>query len=166
MLEDFTAYNFLKWSHILSAFLLFGTGLGSAFYKWMADRSGDLHAQAVTARHVVLADYLFTTPTVIYQPVSGYLLLGELGLSISEPWVLASFGLYILAGICWLPVVYLQIQMRDIAVDALNSGTALPLVYHQKARLWFWLGWPAFLALVAAVWLMVAKPDVAPLWGG
>ncbi|MCP4936565.1 MAG: DUF2269 domain-containing protein [bacterium] len=164
MLEDFTAYNLLKWSHILSAFLLFGTGLGSAFYKWMADRAGDLHTQAVTARHVVLADYLFTTPTVIYQPLSGYLLLRELGLPISEPWVVVSFGLYILAGICWLPVVYLQIQMRDMAIAALETGTPLPTVYHQKARLWFWLGWPAFLALVGAVWLMVAKPDLSALW--
>ncbi len=164
MLEDFTTYNLLKWTHILSAFLLFGTGLGSAFYKWMSDRSGDLHAQAVTARHVVLADYLFTAPTVIYQPLSGYLLLRELGLPLSEPWVVASFALYILAGICWLPVVYLQIQMRDMAVDALCSGLSLPTAYHQKARLWFWLGWPAFLALVAAVWLMVAKPDLSVLW--
>ncbi len=164
MLEDFTAYNLLKWSHILSAFLLFGTGLGSAFYRWMADRVGDLHAQAVTARHVVLADYLFTTPTVIYQPLSGYLLLRELGLPLSEPWVVASFGLYLLAGICWLPVVYLQIQMRDMAVEALENGTPLPPKYYQKARLWFWLGWPAFLALVAAVWLMVAKPDLSVLW--
>ncbi len=164
MLEDFTAYNLLKWTHILSAFLLFGTGLGSAFYKWMADRSGDLHAQAVTGRHVVLADYLFTTPTVIYQPLSGYLLLRELGLPLSEPWVVASFGLYILAGICWLPVVYLQIQMRDLAVEALNNGRQLPTAYHQKARLWFFLGWPAFLALVLAVWLMVAKPDLSILW--
>lgn len=164
MLEDFTSYNLLKWTHILSAFLLFGTGLGSAFYKWMSDRSGDLHAQAVTARHVVLADYLFTTPTVIYQPLSGYLLLRELAIPLNEPWVVASFALYILAGICWLPVVYLQIQMRDLAVEALEQRGELPTAYYQKARLWFWLGWPAFVALVLAVWLMVAKPDLAVLW--
>ncbi len=164
MLEDFTTYNLLKWSHILSAFLLFGTGLGSAFYKWMSDRAGDLHAQAITAKHVVLADYLFTTPTVIYQPLSGWLLLRELGVPLTEPWVLLSFGLYILAGLCWLPVVGLQIQMRDMALLALQNGTSLPAAYDRKARLWFWLGWPAFLALVAVVWLMVAKPDLASLW--
>ena len=164
MLEDFTSYNLLKWSHILSAFLLFGTGLGSAFYKWMADRSGNLQAQVITAKHVVLADWLFTTPTVIYQPLSGWLLLRELGLPLSEPWVVASFALYILAGLCWLPVVCLQIQMRDLAVEALASGTELPTAYHQKVRLWFWLGWPAFLSLIIAVWLMVAKPDLSALW--
>ena len=164
MLEDFTTYNLLKWTHILSAFLLFGTGLGSAFYKWMSDRSGDLHARAITAKHVVLADYLFTTPTVIYQPLSGWLLLRELGIPLSEPWVMASFALYLLAGACWLPVVWLQIQMRDLAVAALANGQPLSPDYHRKARQWFWLGWPAFIALVAAVWLMVAKPDLSNLW--
>ena len=142
----------------MSAFLLFGTGLGSAFYKWMSDRSGNLAAQAVTARHVVLADWLFTTPTVIYQPVSGWLLLRELGIDLFEPWVMLSFGLYFLAGICWLPVVWLQIEMRDMADEALQGGTPLPERYHRLARIWFWLGWPAFIALVIAVWLMIAKP--------
>ncbi len=164
MPEDFTLYNLLKWSHILSAFLLFGTGLGSAFYKYMADRSGDLHAQVITARHVVLADWLFTTPTVIYQPISGWLLLRELGISLNEPWVILAFALYILAGLCWLPVVRLQILMRNLADEALQKGQPLPKEYRRLARFWFWLGWPAFVSLVLAVWLMVAKPDLSVLW--
>jgi uncharacterized membrane protein len=161
MLDDFTPYNILLYTHILSAFLLFGTGLGSAFYKWMTDRAGDLHAQAITAKHVVLADYLFTTPTVIYQPFSGWLLLRELGLPLNEPWVMLSFALYFLAGACWLPVVYLQIRMRDMAGEALEQGLSLTPEYHRMARVWSWLGWPAFLSLTIAVWLMVAKPDLA-----
>ncbi len=164
MLDELTTYNLLKWSHILSAFLLFGTGLGSAFYKWMADRSGNLQAQAITARHVVLADILFTTPTVIYQPLSGWLLLRELDISVFEPWVLLAFALYLLAGACWLPVVYLQIRMRDLALAAVAQNRALPESYARLARIWFFLGWPAFLSLVIAVWLMVAKPDLAVLW--
>ncbi len=165
MLEDLTAYNILKWSHIFSAFLLFGTGLGSAFYKWMADRSGDLHAQAVTGRHVVLADWLFTTPAGIWQPISGVLLLRELGIPLTEPWVILVFALYVLAGLCWLPVVWLQIVMRDMATAALAEGRALPARYHRMDRVWFWLGWPAFLSLMLAVWLMVAKPDLSGLFG-
>lgn len=157
-MDEALYYHLLKWSHILSAFLLFGTGLGSAFYKWMADRSGDLHAIAVTSRHVVLADWLFTTPAVIYQPLSGWLLLHELGISLSEPWVLLSFALYLLAGACWLPVVYIQMEMRDMATRALIEGEVLPVRYRAMERIWFALGWPAFLALIAAVFLMVAKP--------
>lgn len=164
MLDDFTTYNLLKYSHILSAFLLFGTGLGSAFYKWMADRAGDLNAQAITGKHVVLADYLFTAPTVFYQPLSGWLLLRELGIPLTEPWVLASFSLYIIAGMCWLPVVYLQIRMRNMACEALANAQLLPPEYHRLARMWFWLGWPAFISLVVAVWLMITKPDLVILW--
>ena len=159
MMEDFTYYNLLKWSHIMSAFLLFGTGLGSAFYKWMSDRSNNIHAQAITARHVVLADWLFTTPTVIYQPLSGWLLLRELGIPLLEPWVLLSFALYLVAGLCWLPVVWMQIKMRNMAQQAQAKNQPLPAAYWRMARQWFWLGWPAFFALVVALWLMIAKPD-------
>lgn len=156
------SYEFLKWLHILSAFLLFGTGLGSAFYKFMADLNGDVAVLAVVNRHVVLADWLFTTPTVIVQPITGWLLLDALGYELSTPWAVASFLLYGLAGICWLPVVWLQIRMRDMAGAALQSGSALPNAYWRYQRAWFVLGWPAFFALVVAVWLMVGKPD---LWG-
>lgn len=160
-MDEITWYHLVKWSHILSSFLLFGTGLGSAFYKWMADRSGNLEAIAVTSRHVVLADWIFTSPTVVYQPLSGWLLLRELGISVWEPWVLASFALYLLAGACWLPVVYLQLRMRDMAAAALRQGQHLGDDYWRLARIWMLLGWPAFLALVVAVLLMVAKPDLS-----
>jgi uncharacterized membrane protein len=159
-MDDLSYYHLIKWTHILSAFLLFGTGLGSAFYKWMADRSGDLAAIHVTSRHVVLADWLFTSPTVVYQPISGWLLLRELGIPLGEPWVIACFALYLLAGACWLPVVWLQIRMRDLASEAMQTGAGLGDDYWRLARIWFGLGWPAFLALVAAVLLMVAKPDL------
>ena len=164
MMEDFTAYNMLKYTHILSAFLLFGTGLGSAFYKYMADLSGDLRHQAGVGRHVVLADWLFTTPTMIYQPLSGWLLLRELGIELWEPWVVLAFALYGLAGVCWLPVVHLQIRMRDMALEALANGVPLPPAYRKDARLWFWLGWPAFISLIVAVWLMTAKPELTFIW--
>lgn len=150
-------YTLIKTLHILSMVLLFGTGLGSAFYKWMADRSGVLAHIAVTNRHVVLADWWFTTPTVIFQPLSGLWMVHLLGLPVSTPWVATSLGLYALAGACWLPVVWLQIRMRDLAAGALTARTPLPPAYWRMARHWFWLGVPAFGAMVLVVALMVFK---------
>lgn len=151
------SYTALKTLHILSMVLLFGTGLGSAFYKWMADRSGHVKHIAVTNRHVVLADWLFTTPTVIFQPISGLWMVMLLELPLTTPWIAASIGLYLLAGVCWLPVVWLQIRMRNLAADAATHQQPLPLLYWRMARWWFWLGVPAFTAMVLVVVLMVGK---------
>jgi len=151
-------YLILKTIHVLSAFLLFGTGLGSAFYKYAVDRSGDLHAIVVTNRLVVLADWIFTTPTVIIQPLTGLWLARIAGWPLDQPWLLASLLLYGLAGACWLPVVVLQIRMRDLSGDCLVRGSDLPASYQRMCRIWFWLGIPAFLAMVVTVGLMVFKP--------
>jgi uncharacterized membrane protein len=150
-------YTTLKTLHILSMVLLFGTGLGSAFYKWMADRSGNVTHIAITNRHVVLADWLFTTPTVLFQPLSGLWMVHLLGLPLTTPWIAASLGLYVLAGACWVPVVALQIRMRQLAADAVERGGSLPPTYWRLARWWFWLGVPAFSAMVLVVALMVGK---------
>lgn len=150
-------YLTLKTLHILSMVLLFGTGLGSAFYKWMADRSGNLQHIAVTSKHVVLADWLFTTPTVIFQPISGVAMAMMAGVPLTTPWVAASLALYCLAGACWLPVVWLQIRMQKLAEAALTGNTPLPNSYWRLARRWFWLGIPAFASMVLVVALMVFK---------
>lgn len=150
-------YATLKTLHILSMVLLFGTGLGSAFYKWMADRSGNLAHIAVTNRHVVLADWLFTTPTIIFQPLSGLWMVHLLDLPLSTSWIAVSLALYILAGVCWLPVVWLQIRMRDLAEQAVADSTPLPPLYWKMARWWFGLGIPAFAAMVSVVTFMVFK---------
>lgn len=155
------SYLTLKTLHVFSMVLLFGTGLGSAFYKFMADRSGDARSMMTTNRHVVLADWLFTTPTIIIQPVTGYAMLSQVGLLLTTPWLLSSILLYLLAGACWLPVVVLQLRMRDLAVQAVNNNAFLPDQYFRYARVWFWLGVPAFIAMVLIVCLMVYKP---PLW--
>ena len=118
-------YTALKTLHILSMVLLFGTGLGSAFYKWMADRSGHVAHIAVTNRHVVLADWLFTTPTVLFQLLSGVWMLHLAGVPLDTLWVILSLGLYAVAGGCWLPVVWLQIRMQRIAEEA-AAGPAPP----------------------------------------
>lgn len=150
-------YAILKTLHILSMVLLFGTGLGSAFYKWMADRSGNVAHIAVTNHHVVLADWVFTTPTVIFQPVSGLWMVYLLDMPLTTPWIAASLFLFVLAGICWLPVVWLQIRMRNIASDAAAQGAPLPDIYWRMTRSWFWLGVPAFTSMVLVVALMVFK---------
>jgi len=150
-------YLILKWIHVLSAILLFGTGLGSAFYKFFTDRSGDVRAIAVTSRLVVFADWLITTPTIIIQPITGFWMLGLLHYPAVPGWVWLSLALYLLAGACWLPVVVLQIRMRDLARQAVATDRPLGAEYWRMARLWLWLGVPAFTAMVAIVWLMVFK---------
>ena len=152
-------YLLFKSLHIYSTVLLFGTGLGSTFYKWMTDRHGDVRAMAVTNRLVVLADWLFTTPTIVLQPLTGIWLAHLLGLPLTTPWLALSLALYVLAGLCWLPVVVLQIRMRDDSIRARDNNQALPERYWRDARLWFWLGWPAFISVALIVLLMVFKPQ-------
>ncbi|NOY71178.1 MAG: DUF2269 domain-containing protein [Gammaproteobacteria bacterium] len=150
-------YLTLKYLHILSMVLLFGTGLGSAFYKWMADRSTNLEHIAITNRNVVLADWLFTTPTIIFQPVSGIWMAYLAGIPLSTFWISTSLALYLLAGACWLPVVWLQIRMSKLADAALKNQSPLTEEYWQCARKWFWLGVPAFASMLLVVFLMIFK---------
>ncbi|PJK08664.1 hypothetical protein CO608_08415 [Lysobacteraceae bacterium NML08-0793] len=157
-------YLLVKWLHILSSVLLVGTGFGSAFYMFFANRSGNLAAQVVVTRLVVRADWWFTTPAGIVQPVSGLYLMYLTGWSLTwdTPWILASLILYAIAGLCWLPVVWLQIRMSQMAELALQEGTELPEKYFRYARRWELLGYPAFIAMLGIYFLMVNKPM---LWG-
>lgn len=150
-------FLWLKWLHILSATLLFGTGLGTAYYKWSADRSGDVRAIAMVMRRVVLADWLFTTTTIVIQPLTGLRMAQLAGYPLTSGWVAWSLALYVLAGACWLPVVWLQLRMRDMALQAAAAGADLPARYHRYARIWFVLGIPAFAALVVVFYLMVFR---------
>ena len=155
------SYLLLKWLHILSSTVLFGTGIGTAFQMVWAMRRGDPALVAGVADGVVTADWLFTTPAGIAQPVTGVLLALSAGYALTEPWLLATYGLYVLAFCCWLPVVGLQYRIRTLARTATADGLPLPPAAWRAFRLWFALGWPAFGALVGVYWLMVAKP---PLW--
>ena len=151
-------YLTLKWLHILSSVVLVGTGLGSAYYMFFANRSRDLAAQAVVTRLVVQADWWFTTPTVLLQPATGLAMVHLAGFPLSTPWIAASLVLYAVAGLCWLPVVWLQIRMRALAQQAAEAGTPLAPLYWRYARWWEALGYPAFAAMVVVFYLMVAKP--------
>jgi uncharacterized membrane protein len=150
----------LKWAHIISSTLLFGTGLGTAFHGWMSYRGGDVRATVAAARSVVLADWLFTAPAVIVQPVTGAAMMWLVGIPLTTPWIAASLVLYVLVGACWLPVVWLQIRMHRLASEALTRNEPLPPLFHRYARFWFILGWPAFISVLAIFWLMVAKPEL------
>ncbi|WP_337847499.1 DUF2269 domain-containing protein [Sphingomonas sp.] len=153
-------YLLVKWVHILSSTVLFGFGAGTAWYLWNAHRSGDPATIASVGTMVVRADWIFTGTSGVVQPVSGLILLQLLGIPLTESWVLASVALYLLAFACWVPVVGLQIRARDLARAACASGQPLGPDYHRAMRLWFILGWPAFIGLTAVFWLMVAKPQL------
>jgi uncharacterized membrane protein len=151
-------YLIVKWLHILSSTFLFGTGIGSAFYMFFTSLSRDVRAIAVVSRHVVLADWLFTSTTIVIQPLTGMYLIWLAGYPWTSKWILWTVGLYLLAGACWLPVVWIQLKMRDMAQVAAREDSALPARYWRYLRLWVALGIPAFIAMVIVFWLMVAKP--------
>jgi uncharacterized membrane protein len=152
-------YLIAKWLHILSSTVLFGTGIGSAFHMLLASLSRNPQACAVVVRQVVLADWLFTTTTIVFQPLSGLYLAHVAGYPLTTPWILWSFVLYLVAGACWLPVVWIQIRMRTLAQAAADGGTPLPPGYFRMLRWWTALGVPAFAALTVVFYLMVAKPS-------
>lgn len=151
-------YVTVKWLHILSSTLLFGTGIGSAFYMLLAGLSRDIRAISVVSRHVVLADWLFTTPTIILQPLTGFYLMHIAGYPLASRWILWSIVLYFIAGACWLPVVWLQMKMSGFARAAVENNTELPAIYWRYMTIWVLLGIPAFISLVIVFYLMVAKP--------
>lgn len=156
-------YLTLKWLHIVSSVLLVGTGLGSAFYMFFTNRSGNVQAQAVVTRLVVRADWWFTTPTVFIQPATGLAMAYVAGLPLTTPWLAVSLALYLVAGACWLPVVWLQLRMRNMAVHAAQAAPGegtLPPLYWRYARRWEALGYPAFVAMAMVFYLMVNKPSL------
>jgi uncharacterized membrane protein len=158
-----TAYFMQKFLHVIGSTILLGTGAGIAFFMLMAHRTGDAATVAATARIVVIADYVFTTTAVIAQPVTGTLLAWEAGYSLFDGWIALSLLLYLFTGAWWLPVVWMQSRMRDLAREAAAAGHPLPPAYHKLYRLWFAFGFPAFAAVLAIFWLMVTRPQI-PLW--
>jgi uncharacterized membrane protein len=97
------AYTFWKTAHILSAAVLFGTGLGIAFFCWFG------------------------------------------------------YGVFVLVGLCWLPVVALQLRLLR-AAQAADSIETLPHAFRRWFAWWFALGVPAFGGVLYLFYLMVAKP--------
>lgn len=153
-----TWYPVIKWLHIVSSTVLFGTGAGIAFFFLRAHRRQNVAIIAAVSREVVLADMVFTASAVVLQPATGIALAVTVGYPLSSPWLVLSMLLYGLVGCCWVPVVWLQMRMRDLAMEAAAKGSALPTEYWRYYRWWFGLGWPAFVGVLVIFYLMVAKP--------
>ncbi len=151
-------YLIIKTIHIISATILFGTGLGIAFFMFRSLFTTNIHEKFYAARNTVLADYLFTLPAVIAQPASGVLLIMLGGYEWTDAWLLWSFALYLVAGLCWIPVVFIQIKLKNLVKLAIENDTPPPVQYNTLLKLWFILGWPAFISLVIIFFLMVLKP--------
>jgi len=150
--------EFLRWAHIIGATVLLGTGAGIAFFMVMAHQTREVKIIAHTSKVVVIADWIFTASAVIIQPITGALLALEIGWPLTQGWVLWSILLYIFVGVFWLPVVWIQHQLRDMAQAAVQLDTELPARYFSLYRIWFICGFPAFLAVLAIIWLMVSRP--------
>jgi uncharacterized membrane protein len=153
-----TLYFIVKYLHVLGAIVILGTGTGIAFFMLMAHRSGDPAFIARTAATVVIADMLFTLTAVLLQPVTGGLLMALSATTLAERWLVMSLGLYAVAGLFWIPVVFMQIEMRNLARVALAQRQPLPPRYFALFRRWFRFGIPGFGSVMLILWLMVAKP--------
>jgi uncharacterized membrane protein len=151
-------YLVLKYLHVIGASVLLGTGAGIAFFMLLAHMCGRPEVVAGVARIVVLADFMFTASAVIAQPITGALLVHVAGFSLGESWIVLSIILYIVTGAFWLPVVWMQMRMRNLAEVAVIRGTPLPAQYNRLFWLWFVFGFPAFAAVLTIFWFMIAKP--------
>ena len=153
-----TLFLVLKTLHVIGATVLFGTGAGIAFFMLMAHRTRQPGLIAHTAQVVVIADTVFTASAVVIQPITGAALARMAGYPLLQGWIGASLILYVVTGLFWLPVVWIQIRLRDLARAAADAGTALPDAYYRLWLVWFAFGFPAFTAVLGIFWLMVAKP--------
>ena len=150
----------LRWLHVIGATALLGTGAGIAFFMLMAHLDGRPAVIAGVARMVVIGDFLFTATAVVAQPVTGVLLARLVGYSLLDGWIVLSILLYIFAGAFWLPIVWMQRRMRDLAGAAARDGAALPRIYHRLFWTWFAFGFPAFGAVLGIYWLMIVRPQI------
>jgi uncharacterized membrane protein len=151
-------YLLVKTVHVLSSAVRFGTGLGIAFFFLMGLRSADPAGAYFAARTTAVADMIFTLTAGVLQPLSGFALIRMAGWDPWSPWLVWTYALYLVALACWLPVVWLQLRMRDMLAAKLRGEAIDEPRMRRFFRWWFALGWPAFVALVAVFWLMVAKP--------
>jgi uncharacterized membrane protein len=154
-----TLYFIVKYLHVLGAIVILGTGTGIAFFMLMAHRNGDPAFIARTATTVVIADMLFTLTAVVLQPVSGGILMVLSATTLTERWLVTSLGLYAVAGLFWIPVVFMQIEMRNLARASATQHQPLPPRYFTLFRRWFVFGIPGFGSVMIILWLMIAKPQ-------
>ncbi|STX51406.1 integral membrane protein [Legionella busanensis] len=153
-------YLFVKTLHVISSTILFGTGMGIAFFMFRSKFTNNLHEKYYAIRNTVLADFLFTTPAVIVQPLTGIWLIWLLGYPWNANWLIMSYFLYGLIGCFWLPVVGIQIKLRNILASCIETHSDLPSQYYKLFKIWFFLGFPAFFMLICIFYLMIAKVSI------
>lgn len=154
------SYEILLFLHVIGSTVLLGTGAGIAFFMVVSNRTKDPTLIAHVSGIVVLADTVFTATAALFQPITGFMLAREVGWPLFEGWVALSLALYVFVGLFWLPVVWMQIRMRDLALAARDSNQDLPDAYHRLYRWWFAFGFPAFAAVLVIFWLMLTKPAI------
>jgi uncharacterized membrane protein len=153
------AYFIVKLAHILSSTILFGTGIGTAFFMLRSYYSSNLEAKYYAATNTVLADFIFTTPAVIVQPLTGMWLILHMGYPWNAPWLILTYAIYFLVGCFWIPVVFIQIKLKNIVGDCLTKGVELPSRYYRLFKIWACLGVPAFISVIIIFYLMITKPS-------
>jgi uncharacterized membrane protein len=151
-------YLVVKTIHIISSTILFGTGIGIAFFMLRSYFADNLHQKLFAAKETVIADFIFTLPAVITQAVSGIWLVWKSGYQWSDLWLTTTYIIYMIAGICWLPVIWIQIRLRNLVATSITNQSQLPPTYFKLFRIWFLLGWPAFTGLVVIFFMMIVKP--------
>jgi len=151
-------YQIIKTIHIISSAILFGTGAGIAFFMYRSQFTENVSKKYYAVQNTVIADYIFTLPAVIIQPLSGFWLISQGGYNWTDLWLVITYVLYIIVGLCWLPVVWIQIQLKNMLAESIGSGVELPDRFQTLFKIWSTLGFPAFLGLIAVFFLMVFKP--------
>jgi uncharacterized membrane protein len=151
-------YLIVKTIHIISSTILFGTGIGIAFFMLRSYYADNLQQKLFAAKETVIADFTFTLPAVIIQAFSGAWLVWKSGYQWSDTWLVTTYIIYITAGLCWLPVVWIQIRLRNILTESVANHSQLPPTYFKLFRVWFLLGWPAFTGLIIIFYMMIARP--------
>ncbi len=151
-------YLIVKTIHVISSTILFGTGIGIAFFMFRSHYTNNINEKLYAARGTVIADFIFTLPAVITQLTTGAWLVWKSGYHWADFWLISTYAIYVIAGLCWLPVVWIQIKLRNILMQCATTQSALPPLYFKLFQIWFWLGWPAFIGLLIVFFMMIAKP--------
>jgi uncharacterized membrane protein len=95
---------------------------------------------------------------VILTMVGGYGMAVLSGADLTSGWLLWGQILFVVAGVIWLTrIVPLQIRQARAARD-FAAGGEVPESYRADSRRWLFWGLISTVPLVAATWLMVAKP--------
>lgn len=149
----------VRYIHICGGAILLGAGIAIAFFMVVARRTRDAALIAHVSQSVVAADFLFTATAMVLQPLTGWRLATLVGWPLGEGWLALSIALYVLTGLFWIPVVFIQLRLRDLARRSAAEGTMLPPEFDRLYRIWFACGCPAFAAVLAIFWLMANRPD-------